>query len=101
MFRFLAAADSAVGAARDVIQAFNPAGGDRIDLAAIDANAALAGDQGFAFLGTAAFTGAAGQLRYDVAGADVILQGTIAGTTPAFEIRLAGLGALAAGDFTL
>ena len=100
-FRFLAAADSAVGAGRDVIQGFTPAEGDRIDLAAIDANAALAGDQAFSFLGTAAFTGAPGQLRYSVAGADVILQGTIAGTTPAFEIRIAGLGVLAAGDLTL
>jgi hypothetical protein len=51
--------------------------------------------------GTAAFTGAPGELRYDVAGADLILRGTIAGTTPAFEIRLAGLGTLAAGDITL
>jgi serralysin len=100
-FRFLAPADSAVGAARDVIQFFNPAGGDRIDLSAIDANPGLAGDQGFAFLGTAAFTGAAGQLRYDVAGGGVILQGSIAGGAPAFEIRIAGLGALAAGDLLL
>ncbi len=100
-FRFLAAADSAVGANRDVIQGFNAAGGDRIDLAAIDANAVLAGDQGFAFLGTAAFGGAAGQLRFLPSGADVIVQGTIGGAAVAFEIRVAGVASLSAADFTL
>jgi Ca2+-binding RTX toxin-like protein len=99
-FRFLAPSDSAVGANRDVIQGFSAAGGDRIDVAAIDANGALAGDPAFVFRGTAAFTGA-GQLRYDVAGADVILQGKIAGGAAAFEIRVAGVNALAAGDFLL
>lgn len=100
-FRFLAAADSAVGAGRDVIHGFNAAEGDRIDLAAIDANGALAGDPAFVFLGTAAFSGAAGQVRYDVAGPDVILQGSIAGGAATFEIRLAGIGALSAGDLLL
>jgi Ca2+-binding RTX toxin-like protein len=38
-------------------------GADRIDLHFIDANEAAAGDQAFTFMGTAAFTGAAGQLR--------------------------------------
>jgi Ca2+-binding RTX toxin-like protein len=36
---------------------------DRINLAVIDANTLLAGDQGFTFIGAGAFTGAAGQLR--------------------------------------
>jgi Ca2+-binding RTX toxin-like protein len=99
-FRFLAPADSTVGAGRDTIRAFNPAEGDRIDLSAIDANGALAGDQAFVFRGTAAFNGP-GQLRYDVAGPDVILQGTLAGAVAQFEIRIADRGALAAGDLLL
>lgn len=53
-----------VFAARDVISTF--AHGDKIDLSAIDANTALAGDQAFSWRGAASFTGAAGQLRYDM-----------------------------------
>jgi hypothetical protein len=84
-----------------VIQGFNGAEGDRIDLSAIDANDLLALDQGFTWRGTSAFTGGRGELRYDVAGPDVIVKGTISGAAVAFEIRVAGLGVLGAGDFKL
>ncbi len=100
-FRFLLPADSPVGVGRDSVIGFVAAEGDRIDLSAIDANTLLAGDQGFIFRGSAAFTGARGELRFDVSGADVIVQGSIAGTVPAFEIRVAGVTSLLAGDFTL
>lgn len=99
-FRFLAPGDSAVGAARDVIQAFSAAEGDRIDLAAIDADPTLAGDQAFSFHGSAAFTGA-GQVRFMPSGADVIVQGTVDGATIAFEILVAGTASLEAGDVSL
>ncbi len=56
VFRYLSLADSP-SAGRDSITNFSRAQGDRIDLAAIDANATAAGDQAFAFVGTAAFTG--------------------------------------------
>jgi Ca2+-binding RTX toxin-like protein len=50
--------------ASDTIRNFGS--GDRVDLAAVDANSGLAGDQDFTFIGSAAFTGLAGQLRiYD------------------------------------
>lgn len=39
------------------------AAGDQIDLSGIDSNAAVAGDQAFAFIGDAAFSGVAGELR--------------------------------------
>jgi Ca2+-binding RTX toxin-like protein len=100
-FRFLLPGDSPVGAGRDSVIGFVAAEGDRIDLSAIDANTLLAGDQGFIFRGSAAFTGARGEIRLVPAGADVIVQGTIAGTVPAFEIRVAGVASLVAGDFTL
>ncbi|MCX7378011.1 MAG: calcium-binding protein [Alphaproteobacteria bacterium] len=100
-FDFLVPSDSAVGAGRDSVIGFVAAQGDRIDLSAIDDNTLLAGDQGFIFRGTAAFTGARGEIRLVPAGADVIVQGTIAGTVPAFEIRVAGVTSLLAGDFTL
>ncbi len=48
---------------RDGIQDFNL--GDRIDLSRIDANLNLAGMQGFSFVGTSAFSGTAGELRYE------------------------------------
>ncbi|TKD50720.1 M10 family metallopeptidase C-terminal domain-containing protein [Sphingomonas baiyangensis] len=48
---------------------------DKIDLRGIDANEGTAGDQAFAFVGSAAFNGTAGQLRY----ANGLLQGDIDG----------------------
>lgn len=50
----------------DVIKDFSQAQGDRIRLNAVDADSSLAGDQAFTFIGTDAFTGVAGQLRYEV-----------------------------------
>ena len=50
---------------RDVVHAYEQ-GIDRLNLAAIDASATAAGDQAFAFVGSAAFSGtASGELRYD------------------------------------
>lgn len=60
-FRFGAA--ESTDAARDSIVDFLGASGDRIDLSQIDAKTSAIGDQAFAFIGSAAFTGA-GQLRY-------------------------------------
>ncbi|HEX8307537.1 MAG TPA: RTX toxin, partial [Allosphingosinicella sp.] len=38
--------------------------GDLIDLSRIDANVLVAGDQAFTFIGNAAFSGTAGELRF-------------------------------------
>jgi Ca2+-binding RTX toxin-like protein len=59
LFTYLAAADSASGG---VDQILDFGAGDRIDLAAIDANSQVGGEDAFQFIGSAAFT-AAGQLR--------------------------------------
>ncbi len=65
-FFFNTAQDSGVGLVnRDVITDFNPAA-DKLDFSAIDANPVLAGDQAFTFIGTSAFSGAAGQMRFQV-----------------------------------
>ena len=61
-FVFQALSDSTVGAARDVIRDFL-IGADKIDLAAIDANAGAAGDQAFSFIGAGEFAGTAGELQ--------------------------------------
>ncbi len=52
---------------RETILDFNSSNGanhDLIDLSALDANINIAGDQGFAFIESSAFSGVAGQLRY-------------------------------------
>jgi Ca2+-binding RTX toxin-like protein len=61
VFVYRNVSDSA-GAARDVIHGFH-FGNDKIDLSLIDANANADGNQAFAWIGTEAFSGAAGQLR--------------------------------------
>jgi Ca2+-binding RTX toxin-like protein len=100
MFVFGLFSNSVPGPLRDVIQAFNGAEGDRIDISGMDTNDMVPGNQAFSFLGTSPFTGANGEVRYVASGPDLIVQGVqFPGVT--FEIRVAGLGALSAGDFVL
>lgn len=49
---------------QDVIMDFSERQKDKIDLSALDANAAVAGDQAFHFIGKAQFSGHAGELRF-------------------------------------
>lgn len=100
-FTFLLTSDSTVGTARDIIKAFNGLEGDRIDLTAIDANDLLGGDQAFIWRGTAPFSGLQGELRHFVSGPDCIVQGTVTGAAAGFEIKVAGVTSLGAGDFRL
>jgi Ca2+-binding RTX toxin-like protein len=97
-FDYNAVNDSLPGVVnRDVITDFNGQGallGDRIDLATIDANTLVAGNQAFIFGGS--FT--AGHLRY-VGG---VLQGNTDGDAAAeFEIQLLGAPALVLNDIVL
>jgi Ca2+-binding RTX toxin-like protein len=89
---------------RDVITDFEGAGvagGDVIDVNAIDANTGAAGNQNFNFIGTAAFS-AAGQLRYVQVGGITLLEGNVNAALGAdFQIELTGTQNLLAGDFTL
>jgi Ca2+-binding RTX toxin-like protein len=62
-FIFKALSDSASGAI-DVITDFSTSSGDLIDLSSLDADSATAKNQSFDFIGTAAFSGEAGELRY-------------------------------------
>lgn len=96
-FVFAAAADSAVGAGRDVVHDF-VSGIDLIDLERIDADTRVAGDQDFT-LGTGPRAHA---VWWSKAGADLLVCGDVNGDRAAdFEIRVTGLGALALGDFDL
>jgi Ca2+-binding RTX toxin-like protein len=86
----------------DQIHDFSQADGDRVRLNLIDANSGVAGDQGFAFIGSGAFSHTAGELRYQQISGNTYVQGDTDGDGQAdFWIRLDGLHALASGDFVL
>ncbi len=62
----------------------------------------IAGNQAFAFIGTDAFTGAAGELRFEQSATDTFVQGDLNGDSVAdFWIKLNGLHTLGSGDFVL
>lgn len=103
-FRYYSAADSGLGANADRITDFVIAG-DRINFALIDADAVTAGDQAFAFIGTAAFAAnGVGQVRYTNSEADLVVQADVNGDGIAdMEIILQGLNGqmLTGADFIL
>ncbi|WP_225766728.1 calcium-binding protein [Inquilinus sp. Marseille-Q2685] len=95
-------AHSPVGAGADRITDFSHAQADRIDLHLIDANTDAGGNQAFSFIGTAAYGGVAGQLRYAVSGGVTTIAGDVDGNgTSDFQIKLTGSIALVAADFVL
>ena len=101
-FIYGSVADSATGVDADVIGDFSHGQGDRIDLSVIDANTGVAGNQAFSFIGTAAYTGVAGQLRFLSDGAVTVIGGDVDGDGVSdFNIRLTGAIGLVAGDFVL
>jgi hypothetical protein len=88
--------------ATDVLQDFSQAQGDRIDLSRIDPDAAAAGDQAFAFVGTTAFAGGgAAQVRYRQDGADTFVEADTGDGTADLVVRVAGLVTLTAADLVL
>ena len=108
-FDFNSVAEIGRGATRDVIRDFVHLVDD-IDLRTIDANGAAPGNAAFKFLAakSAAFTGLAGQLRWlqdnrpGVLNDKTIIEGDTNGNRVAdFQIQLAGLKSLTAGDFFL
>ena len=100
-FYYTALVDSTLDAlGRDTITDFN-VNGDWIDLSAIDANGALAGNTGFTFIGSAAFT-AAGQINVTQNGVDTLINiNTTGAAAPNMRIILQGLLTLDSGDFVL
>ncbi|MDM9585810.1 calcium-binding protein [Nostoc sp. GT001] len=97
VFRFDSVSDSQPGLSRDIIKDFVGNGifaGDRIDLSRIDANTNIAGDQGFTYIGSGAFT-APGQIRYS---GDILQGNTDSNLSANFEIQLEGSPLLVASD---
>lgn len=75
---------------------------DLIDLSALDADVTRGGDQAFAFLGTKAFTGDAGELRYQVVNGTTWLAADVDGDRQADGyIALDGIHAVQPGELVL
>ncbi|HTV68158.1 MAG TPA: calcium-binding protein [Rhizobiaceae bacterium] len=101
-FIFNSAAESRKGNGIDKIIDFSRAEGDKIELTAIDANSTIAGNQAFKFIGTKAFTGKAGELRYVKAGSDSIITADINGDGKAdFTVISDVAVTFSKGDFIL
>jgi Ca2+-binding RTX toxin-like protein len=100
MFIFSGFYPSDIG--RDTITDFSRAQHDKISLAGIDANHSLFDDQAFRFMGTQAFSGYAGEVRYQIKGHDTyVLLDMDGGGTAEITIHLDGAHALNASDFIL
>ena len=87
----------------DRIMDFVGADGDKIDLSAIDANTNSLGDDAFSFIGGAAFSGAAGELRAKtISDGNTYIYGDLDGDKAQdFVIRVDGAVSLNAGNFFL
>ena len=100
LFRFQDG-DSGLGSASDRILDF-VSGEDRIDLSALDAHTAVVGDQAFVYVGEAAFSASAGELRQRSDGTDTVIEADVDGDGVAdLEILLSGALQLTASDFLL
>jgi serralysin len=100
-FVFNNVGDSTMGSP-DVVLDFRASDKDVIDVSKIDANTGVAGDQGFAFIGTGAFTHHAGELRYSVDSAGAHVYGDVNGDGVAdFHVVLSGVTSLSSGNFIL
>jgi len=102
--RIVLRADSGkVVALADTISDFLSSDGDKIDLSAIDANITNgSGDDVLTFIGSAAFSGTAGELRFEVIGANVFVSADLNGDTRIdFAVNVNNTPALVAADFVL
>ena len=103
VFHFKGITDSTVAeAGRDTIFDFSRVSGDKIDLSAIDADAASEGNQAFTFIGAAEFSGVAGELRVVKNASETYVYGDTTGTGAAdFAIYLDDAVTLDGGHFVL
>ena len=103
IFVFNWVSDSTVSASgRDTIFDFSGASGDRIELRLADANKFLWDSETFSFIGTAAFSGKAGELRYDKMASDTYIYADLDGDSTAdFAIHLDDAVNLSKGSFFL
>lgn len=89
------------GGNRDIITDFTSTE-DRIEISRFDADTTTGGNQAFTFVGTAGFSGTAGELRYFTGSGRTVIQGDVDGNSVAdFEIELTTEMSLIAADFLL
>ena len=101
LFVYATVADSGK-AGRDAVTDFSSLAGDKIDFHLIDANTGVAGNQAFTFIGLAAFSGTAGELRYAQASTNAGIAGDVNGDGLAdFSLSLTGTHPLTTADFVL
>lgn len=100
LFRFFEG-DSGTGADADrIVDFFNYI--DKLDLRGVDSDSGTVGNQAFCWIGTAAFSGTAGELRFTSNGTETWLQGDQTGDGIAdFEIVFTGDVTLYPTDFYL
>jgi len=86
----------------DVVTDFTH-GADKLDFGPIDTNPVLAGDQGFAFIGSGAFSGTgAAQIRVFTLNGNTVVSADLDGNrTVDMLVQLNGIVTLDAGDFIL
>jgi Ca2+-binding RTX toxin-like protein len=97
VFRFLVATDSK-GKAYDTILDFSSAELDKIDLSLFDADTKQSGLQAFTFIGSANFSGAAGELSFS----NGFLRADLNGDKVSdFDVALVGVTSLSLSDFFL
>ena len=104
VFRFESLGDFGTGGSLDRIVDFSRTQADKIDLSGIDADTGLDGDQAFTLIGTAAFSGIAGELRYTQTGNLFAVSGDTNGDGIAdftFDVTAVGLPALLPTDFLI
>ena len=91
-----------VSGTADRIHDFSQAEGDKINLYEVDFNSLVDGFQGHIFIGNAAFSGTAGEMRYEqVSGQTYIRIDTDGDSTADLAIRLDGIHELQASDFII
>lgn len=103
MFKFT---KESTGANADVITAWDKhtatSIGDTIDVSGIDANSKLAGNQAFSWISSKAFSGKAGELRYERANGDTFVYGDVNGDRKAdFTVKIDASVILYKDDFVL
>lgn len=101
-FRLLPAALGAAAVNATTLEDFSRADSERLDLSRIDAIAGSPADDGFSFIGTAAFSNVAGQLRWQEQGTQRLIQGDVNGDGAAeLTILVKAAGPVEAGWFVL